>query len=188
MMPRLTYFKRYRMEVNVTHPLPDAALPEGFAFVPWDDDRSDSHAETLFDSFRDEVDSQLFPSFQTAFGCRDLMAAIRNRPGFCPQATWLVAAPDGDLAGTVQGLRDKKGLGAVQNIGVVPEYRGLGLGAAILARSLAGFRAAGASRVYLEVTAQNDAAVRLYRRFGFRSVRTIYKAVAAAPAPVGAGI
>jgi ribosomal protein S18 acetylase RimI-like enzyme len=31
--------------------------------------------------------------------------------------------------------------------------------------------------VYLEVTAQNQGAIRLYRRVGFAVIRTVYKAV-----------
>jgi ribosomal protein S18 acetylase RimI-like enzyme len=44
-------------------------------------------------------------------------------------------------------------------------------------QSLAGFQAAGVSRVYLDVTARNSTAVGLYRSIGFRLARTTYKAV-----------
>ena len=44
-------------------------------------------------------------------------------------------------------------------------------------KALAGFRAAGLRRVYLEVTAQNVRAVRLYRVLGFRLARTMFKQV-----------
>ena len=44
----------------------------------------------------------------------------------------------------------------------------------------AGFTLSGMGKAFLEVTAQNDAAVRLYRRAGFRSKKTVYKAVEAA--------
>ena len=40
-----------------------------------------------------------------------------------------------------------------------------------------GFRAAGLRRVYLEVTAENSSAVRLYRDLGFRRAKVLYKAV-----------
>jgi ribosomal protein S18 acetylase RimI-like enzyme len=67
--------------------------------------------------------------------------------------------------------------GAIQNIGIVPGHRGLGLGTALLLQSLHGFRASGAMQVYLEVTADNSRAVRLYQRLGFRKMKTLYKAV-----------
>ena len=44
-------------------------------------------------------------------------------------------------------------------------------------KALEGFRAAGLRRAYLEVTAQNDGAIRLYQRIGFVKARTVYKAV-----------
>lgn len=188
MTPRLSYFKRYRMELDLGGPLPDAALPDGFRWAAWEHDLVWVHADVKFASFRDEVDSQVFPSFQTLAGCQGLMRAIRDKPGFCPPATWLVTTPDGPV-GTVQGIRDAQGFGAIQNIGVVPHCRGLGLGFSLLVRSLIGFRHVGAKRVYLEVTAQNAAAIRLYRSVGFRCTKTIYKAVELPePAPVGMGI
>ncbi len=39
-------------------------------------------------------------------------------------------------------------------------------------------------RVYLEVTAENVAAVQLYRSVGFRIIRTMYKAGTGIPAGV----
>jgi ribosomal protein S18 acetylase RimI-like enzyme len=188
MTPRLTYFKRYRMELDLARVLPPAVLPTGFGWRPWDDSLIEMHAEAKYLSFRDDLDSKVFPSLGHPVGCRDLMRAIRLRDGFCPGSTWLVAGPDG-VAGTVQGLCDRSRAGAIQNLGVVPGCRGLGLGAALLLKALHGFRAVGIGRAYLEVTARNDAAVRLYRKYGFRSYRTIYKPVEVPePAPVGLGI
>ncbi|MCA9071315.1 MAG: GNAT family N-acetyltransferase, partial [Planctomycetaceae bacterium] len=65
----------------------------------------------------------------------------------------------------------------VQNVGVIPEHRGLGLGRALVLRSLEGFRSTGLKRVYLEVTADNKQAVTLYQSIGFKLTRTLYKAV-----------
>ena len=77
----------------------------------------------------------------------------------------------------MQGIRDGNGLGAIQNLGIAPEHRNGGLGTILLFHALQGFRQAGIRRVYLEVTAQNDGAIRLYRRLGFVTVKTVYKAV-----------
>ena len=46
--------------------------------------------------------------------------------------------------------------------------------------ALHGFAQAGLARGQLEVTAHNDAAVRLYRRLGFRRTKTLYKAIPSA--------
>ena len=67
--------------------------------------------------------------------------------------------------------------GAIQNVGITPAHRGRGVGTALLLAALAGFQQMGLSRVYLEVTAQNDGAVRLYKRLGFRRTKTLFKAV-----------
>ena len=187
MTPRPIYFKRYRMELDLTRVLPVAPWQSGFEWWPWNAALLEAHAEAKYLSFREEMDSQVFPSLGHLDGCLELMQAIRDCPGFCPQATWLAATSDG-VAGTVQGLRDASGFGAIQNLGVVPSYRGNRLGAALLAKALHGFRQVGVRGVYLEVTAKNDAAVRLYRSFGFRCTRTIYKLVVVESVPMGMGI
>jgi hypothetical protein len=76
----------------------------------------------------------------------------------------------------VQGLGDRTGLGAIQNLGVIPAHRGRGLGALLMDRALCGFRQAGLTRAFLEVTADNQGAIRLYERLGFSVVKTVFKA------------
>ncbi len=74
-------------------------------------------------------------------------------------------------------MKDHGPIGAIQNVGVIPSYRGLGLGRALVRRALEGFCQAGLHRAYLEVTAENASAVQLYRDVGFRRAKTLYKAV-----------
>jgi ribosomal protein S18 acetylase RimI-like enzyme len=189
-MSKPTYFKRYRMELDLRLPRPRPELPPGFEWVPWSAGLLEEHARTKFRCFEGETDAVVFPCLGHLVGCRDLMAAIATRPGFCPPATWLVRA-GGEAVATVQGLLDGAAFGGVQNLGVVPEHRGVGIGPALLARALDGFAAAGARRAFLEVTARNEAAVRMYRRAGFRCYKTIYRPVAVrepAPDPVGVGL
>src|SRR4051794_40563619 len=165
-MRKLTYFKRHRMELDLWHARPPAELPHGFYWLPWSPDLAELHARTKSAAFAGETDADVFPCLASLAGCRDLMTAIVTRSGFCPGATWLVACGDG-CVGTVQGLRDAEGHGGIQNLGVVAGYRGLGIGRALLLKALDGFAAAGAKRAFLEVTASNLAAVRMYRRLGF---------------------
>jgi ribosomal protein S18 acetylase RimI-like enzyme len=177
----LTYFKRFRMEIDLPGRDFAAPLPAGYRFVGWNDALLDAFAETKFHCFRNEMDTNVFPCLGELAGCRRLMHDIVRKPGFLPQATWLVAhTPPGRrqyrYCGTVQGVRDPVGMGAIQNLGIVPDYRGGGLGTMLLFRALEGFRDSGIKRVHLEVTAQNDGAIRLYRRLGFTTVKTVFKA------------
>ncbi|HEV3146345.1 MAG TPA: GNAT family N-acetyltransferase [Gemmataceae bacterium] len=170
-----TYFKRYRMERELSelHDVPE--LSAGFAWVAWGPGLIEAHAQVLFHSFHDSLDSVVFPNLGQQTGCAELMRAISSRSHFAPEATWLIVGPAGPC-GSVQGVRDRWH-GAIQNLGVAPEHRGRGLGELLLLKALLGFRRAGLGKAYLEVTARNDSAIRLYRRVGFRNTRTIYKMV-----------
>ncbi len=172
---RITYFKRFRMEIDLA-PFALPLLPLGYFWVPWEEGLLELHAEVLFQCFHEEIDSTVFPSLGDRRGCLLLMTEMRRKAGFLPQATLLLAGPAG-YCGTVQGVRDRSGLGAIQNLGVVPSHRGCGLGRALLIQALHGFIRSGLGRAYLEVTAQNDGAVQLYHRLGFRRRKTLYKAV-----------
>jgi hypothetical protein len=178
----LTYFKRYRMEIELAgQDFSPALLAPGYRLIPWHDSLVEAHAETKYLSFRTEIDSNVFPCLGEYDGCLRLMQEIRQKPGFLPEATWLAAytsaTGEEEYCGTIQGIMDRSGLGAVQNLGIVPDHRDRGLGTALMRQSLDGFRRVGLERVFLEVTCQNEGAIRLYRRMGFRKARTIYKVV-----------
>jgi ribosomal protein S18 acetylase RimI-like enzyme len=179
----LTYFKRYRMEIELGGgEFPPPRLLPGYRLIGWDPSHMVLHAETKYLSFRTEIDANVFSCLGDYDGCLRLMNEISHKDGFLPGATWLVAydPPDSNVTeycGTIQGIKDRSGQGAVQNLGVTPEHRGRGLGTAMLLMALEGFRRAGLRRAFLEVTAQNEGAIKLYRRLGFWKARTVYKAV-----------
>lgn len=179
----LTYFKRFRMGIDLrVAPGPFPSLPEGYRFRAWSPELLPLHADVKYQSFRLEVDANVFPCLGDPEGCHRLMTEISRREGFLPQATWLVESWDeSDLLwrpiATIQGVRDREGNGSIQNLGVVPEARSVGIGQALLLRALYGYQEVGIGLVSLEVTAQNTGAIRLYERMGFKIGRTVYKAV-----------
>src|SRR6266446_4879663 len=175
----VSYFKRFKMEIELCEAPPLPVLPAGYYWVGWENSLLDLHAEVMAACFQDEIDAVVFPSLGNRQGCNNLMNEIRHKRGFLPDATWLIGSAAG-YSGTIQGLRECSGLGAIQNIGVTPAHRGQGLGTALVLQALHGFRRAGLGRAYLEVTAQNDGAVRLYRRLGFLRRKTLYKAAGVA--------
>ncbi|MCA8986378.1 MAG: GNAT family N-acetyltransferase [Planctomycetaceae bacterium] len=181
------YFKRYRMEFDLRESsIPEGPLPEGFEWIPWDPALLEAHAITKAECFAGETDSILFPCLSHVSSCRRLMTDISSQSNFLPEATWLIQHPnqlaDQPYCGTIQGMRRACRLGAVQNVGVTPEYRGLGLGTALVCQALRGYAEAGMHRVYLDVTASNLVAVTLYHKIGFRIRNTSY--LAAAPQPI----
>lgn len=171
----LTYFKRFRMEIDLQVMLPPVpALPAGYEWISWDRRFLEQHAEVKFECFIGEIDASVFPSLSSREGCLRLMQEIAARPGFQPDATWLISHC-GHCCCTIQGVRDRTGMGAIQNVGVTLPHRGRGLGQAIVLQALHGFQRKGVHRVHLEATARNEAAIRLYRRLGFRCRKTLYK-------------
>ncbi len=108
------------------------------------------------------------------------MKEIVSQRTFCPSATWMVVYqpepdwPAGDC-GTIQGITRNGGIGSIQNVGVTPEHRGQGIGRALVIQALRGFLECGMACSVLEVTAENEGAVRLYRSIGFEVVDVLYR-------------
>jgi len=184
------FVRRFRMEIDLRGiDVPEPEVRPGYHCLPWHPDLLDRHAWVKYRSFCDEIDSRVFRCLGRISGCRRLMAEIVGQESFVPGATWLICYRPGECVkpidcGTIQGVGRAGGLGAIQNVGVVPEHRGLGLGRALMLKALRGFQDAGLDRVYLEVTASNQPAVHLYRSLGFRLTRTMYKPLEADPAEV----
>ena len=90
-------------------------------------------------------------------------------PGYDP-TLWLLATSYGQPAGALTGhVADDRGW--VGYLGVLPSYRGRGIGAALLHRSFAIFADRGAQRVILNVDAENTTrATALYEHAGMRVV------------------
>jgi GNAT superfamily N-acetyltransferase len=177
------YVKRYRMELNLLRwQCSPIRLPMGYRLVPWHGSLIMAHAQVKYDSFQGSLDAQVFPCLGELSGCQRLMSEIKAKEGFVPEATWLVEYVGAGLkraeyCATIQAVRIQKYKASVQNIGVLPDHRCRGIGSAIIQASLLGLQQVGVNQVGLEVTAENRGAVELYRRLGFRTVRTLYKSV-----------
>lgn len=174
------YLKRLRLEIDLRSVCwHKPVLDPGFRWRAWEPQLLASHAQVKFECFAGEIDSRMFPAFSSPAGCEDLMRCIMLHEGFLPRATWLMEFAASDFhapvpCGTVQGLMHSARMGSIQNLGVLPEFRGQGLGRALVWQALAGFATYGVQRVYLDVTAANHPAVELYRSLGFRHISSRY--------------
>ncbi|MGD8340541.1 MAG: GNAT family N-acetyltransferase [Gammaproteobacteria bacterium] len=131
------------------------------------DDDAEGHALVkLLDSYAVEPNGQSAP----------IDAAITNEivPGLKRHPTKLVllAVVDEVFAGAavcfwVFSTFTAKPVLNIHDLVVLPEYRGQGIGTALLDEAESRARAAGASRMTLEVRDSNRHAKRLYERYGF---------------------
>lgn len=99
---------------------------------------------------------------------RDLIAGLRRHP-----AALILLAFDGDLPVGIAvcfigfSTFAARPLINIHDLAVVPEYRGQGVGRALLEHVEARGRAMGCARLTLEVNADNLPAQALYTKFGF---------------------
>jgi len=106
----MTYIRRFRMEIDVAATrLAEPRLPEGYRWLAWHPALLSRHAAAKFHSFRDEIDSRVFPCLGDFSGCKRLMQEIVRQETFLADATWLItndAAGWNDQAdcATIQGL------------------------------------------------------------------------------------
>jgi len=159
-------FERVVMEIDLTRRLQERELPEGMRIVGWRPDLLEDHAEVLARSFTGVDDVRLFRRLGSLEGCRGIMRDIVAHSGFDPTATLAIEDRWG-VIGCVQGSRQDGQAGMVQNVAVIPERRGEGVGFALLSACCRAFKSGGLGYALLEVTAGNEAALGLYQSMGF---------------------
>ncbi len=177
------HFKRYRMQIDLRRQrLPAPQIPSGYRWLPWHSLLLQRHADVKWLAFRNDLDGKVFPCLRDPDGCRRLMNEISSQSTFCANATWLLTfqSKAGDSVqdcASIQGILRRGGIGAIQNVGVIPEHRGRGLGKALMLQALHGFRFSGMNYGCLEVTAGNRIAVNLYLSLGFEIVEVLHRDV-----------
>ena len=80
--------------------------------------------------------------------------------------TIYIAEKDGQIIGKVH-LQLIHGIGGIYGLGILPEYRGLGLGRALLLDAILKLKDANADKIMLQVEAKNGKAISLYKSCGF---------------------
>ena len=147
--------------------IPFVRLPHGVVSLPFTDDTSTAFEHAYDRSFADQPGYR--EDHHRAWG-----AQMREQEGFLPEESRVAVDQAGHVAGfvTVSGRW-------IEEVGVVPEWRGRGLGAHLVVRSLASIRRRGEPSAWLCVGSQNPARA-LYERLGFTTygARARYEEVA----------
>jgi mycothiol synthase len=135
--------------------VPRVARAAGLSSFPWTDDTADLFHRAYRGAFSTR------PGFPDT--PRDeWVGEVQGDPGFRPDDSRVVLDERGLVAGFVTLTDDW-----VDQVGVVPSWRGHALGAHLVVRSLRALRKAGCEQAWLAVNVDN-AAHELYTRLGFR--------------------
>ncbi|HEX2705818.1 MAG TPA: GNAT family N-acetyltransferase [Candidatus Lustribacter sp.] len=144
--------------------IPRIALPDGLRTHPFGEDTALAFHTAYRLAFAER------PGFPDT-PAEKWLGWVRDDPGFRPEQSRVALAADGSPAGFVI-LVDAW----IDQVGVVPQWRGRRLGAHLVARSLRALKNAGADSVWLNVNVDNPARI-LYERLGFevRGTRARYE-------------
>lgn len=110
----------------------------------------------------ESLEHLLFP--EDAWSLEMILSEITH-----PTRAYWVAETDSQVIGYA-GVMVVADTADVQNIAVLPDHQGRGLGTALLTRLHTEAAARGAREVLLEVRTENHRAQELYRRFGYRQI------------------
>lgn len=140
-------------------PIPTASLPDGFSIHP------------LGDRLEAYVDLQ-----RAVFESKNMTIPWRRQttehPAYDPACDLVVCAPDGRLAAFCVGWLDGE-RGQIEPLGVHADFRGLGLGKAVLAECLRRLQAHGAREIHVETDNYRNAALDLYEWAGFQAEKKV---------------
>ena len=159
-----------RMRLDDLSRVPEPELPAGVVLRTFDADRED--AEAYVDLMNASFEGHPTPVSWT----REQVEGAHAAPGFDVDGIAFLARSDrptslvGFARTRVEHDDAGRRFGEVALIGVLPEWRGLGLGRALLRWSIGRFRALELREAELLVVATNDRALALYRAEGFRTV------------------
>lgn len=149
-------------------------LPD-IEFLAWDDRYFENTAALITQAYRGHVDGEINDQYRSLAGALRFLSNITQYPGcgaFHSQASWAAfqkgcKTPCGVILTSVVN----EGIGHVTQVCAAPELQGRGLGYELMRRSAESFHEAGFTGLSLTVTSDNQRAVALYERMGFRTLQ-----------------
>lgn len=153
-------------ELAPTVDVPPPAFPPEVSSRTYRDGDLDRYVRVTRESFADHPTPLTFTT--------EMIAHTHSLPGFDPDGILLLFAPGDEerVIGWTKAELDRaeppgEDRGYVSFVGVVPAWRGRGLGRELLRWAIARLRAQGAGTIALNVEGANERAFELYRRTGF---------------------
>jgi ribosomal protein S18 acetylase RimI-like enzyme len=168
--------KRQFMQLDLQKPQDAlAGVSGGMRLDRWHDRYFESCARLIYLAYANHVDGEINDQYRTRTGALKFLKNIILLPGcgqFVPGASFLLRQPGGDeLVGAVLTSEVSPGVAHTTQICVLPGFQGSGLGRMLMQTSAEALRALKFRELTLTVTSENRAAVHLYQRLGFHTLR-----------------
>jgi ribosomal protein S18 acetylase RimI-like enzyme len=156
-----------------------AKLAGEFEVRRWNEQDYQGAAAVITGSYRNHIDSDINDQYRTITGSLRFLNNIVRFPG-CGQfdaASSFVAyhKPTRTPVGLILCSQVKHDVGHITQVCVLPEYRGRGIGEALLAANVEDLRRRTFEMLSLTVTEANRGAVDLYKRLGY-TVQRVFDA------------
>jgi ribosomal protein S18 acetylase RimI-like enzyme len=169
--------KRQFMRLDLQEPQdtrPGAS--NGIRLDRWHDRYFESCAKLIYLAYANHVDGEINDQYRTRTGALKFLKNIILLPGcgqFVPGASFVLRQPGGDeLVAAVLTSEVSPGVAHTTQICVLPGFQGSGLGRMLMQTSAEALRALKFRELTLTVTSENHAAVHLYERLGFHTIKT----------------
>lgn len=169
-------FRRLFMELPITG-APAAAWAQGsdIEIRRWAESDFQNAAHVITQSYAGHIDSDINDQYRTVAGSLRFLNNIVRFPGcgvFDPHSSLVaVRRSTGMIVGLLLCSRVRDDVGHVTQVCLLPEYRGRGLGAALIGACSAELARRNFTLLTLTVTEANRKAVDLYKRLGFGTRR-----------------
>lgn len=179
------------MERDVEARAVQVVFPAAYAVRNWDLNLIDDFAEILHELFigpNINIDALFVPEYSTLEGVKKALKEYAEGKraedlGILDPKTTLLLLHEGAVCGVsicykwdevkhdaLGKIIEKVPMGFVGMLGLLPEYRGKGLGETLMRRILKGFADEGAKGLRLWVTIENAPAFNLYEKLGFMEI------------------
>lgn len=172
-------FPRLFMLLPLADLSPAIAAPREIEIRKWTEQDFQPAAAVITAAYHGHVDSEINDQYRSLAGSLRFLNNIVRFPGcgtFDPDAS-LVAVHRAarSMVGMILCSRVRSDVGHVTQVCVLPEFRGMRLGAALVTTAAAALRRRNFSALSLTVTEANHGAVELYRKLSF-SLRRVFDA------------
>jgi ribosomal protein S18 acetylase RimI-like enzyme len=152
------------------------SINSGLRLDRWSDRYMESCAKLIYLAYANHVDGDINDQYRSRQGALRFLKNIILLPGcgqFVPGASFVLRHPGSEeLVGAVLTSEVSPGVGHTTQLCVQPGFQGHGLGRILMQTSAEALRMQKFNELTLTVTSENRAAVHLYERLGFTTIKS----------------